>query len=348
MPRRTRLILPLLGVLATAALGGAGPAQASQSTVRVGIADASPATFSQPQFERLHVKRTRYIIKWNAIDDPAALSAADDFIQTARTHHVHVLLHFATDDYTPRAAHLPSVSEYRQKVGALVDRYYPMGVREYGVFNEANDRTEPTYRSPSRAADFFVELWRMLAHSNRCGKTVTSKCRVVALDLLDGRTKANQANTRSYIKRFYRSLGPTYRHRGRFVGLHNYSDTNRHGTSGTRNALSSVKRYVRDPVFWLTETGGIVKLGDTGSFTCRSTSPTSVRHAEARADRAVGWMFRLTKRYRRDIDRLYIYQWTGTDCTTRFDAGLTRTDGSRRPAWYEVHRQLRDSKILKP
>jgi hypothetical protein len=348
MPRLPRALLAVLAAcVATVALP-ATAAQASHSTVRVGIADAYASTFDNPQFQRLHVKRTRYIIKWNAMDDPAQLQQADAFMQAARRHHVDVLLHFSTDDYTPRAARLPSVSEYKQKVGALVDRYYAMGVREFGVWNEENDRTQPTYRSPSRAGDYFVALWRMLDDHDKCGSGVTSKCRIVALDLLDGRTKSQRANTRSYIQRFYRDLSRTYRKRARFVGIHNYSDTNRHSTGGTKNILRTVKHYVRNAAFWLTETGGVVKLCDTGDFTCRSSSPSSVKRAERRADGAVGWMFRLTKRYRRDIDRLYIYTWSGTDCTTRFDAGLVRQDGSRRPAWYEVYRQLRDSKILKP
>lgn len=338
MPRRTRLILPLAAGLATAALGlGAGPAQASRSTVRVGIADASAATFDQPQFQRLHIKRTRYIIKWNAIDDPAALAAADDFMQAAQRHHVHVLLHFATDDYRPRAAHLPSVGQYREKVGALVARYYPMGVREFGVFNEENDRTEPTYRSPSRAASYFVELWRMLAHANRCGRSVTARCRVVALDLLDGRTRANQANTRAYIKRFYRSLSPTYRRRGRIIGLHNYTDTNRHRTSGTRNALDYARHYVHDPVFWLTETGGIVKRANGSSV----RFPTGA----ARAAKVTRFIFDKLVKLSPRIQRVYLYHWdtgaavAGTPAT--WDSGFVGPDGQARPALAVLQGELR-------
>jgi len=61
-------------------------------------------------------------------------------------------------------------------------------------------------------------------------------------------------------------------------------------------------------------------------------------------------MFKLAKDYRRDVDRLYVYQWTGSDCArdVRFDAGLTRRDGSARPGLSTVSRQLRASSILKP
>ncbi|WP_205699380.1 hypothetical protein [Conexibacter sp. SYSU D00693] len=337
------------GALAAAAVAlPAAPADASRSTVRLGIADNDPATFTSADWKRVGAKRTRYIVKWNAIDDPGALAQADAFMAAAKANDVDVLLHFSTDDYTPRAARLPGASEFRRKVGALVDRWWDDGVREFGVWNEANDRTQPTYRSPARAATFFQELWRMLDDRDRCGSSVTAKCRVVALDVLDGRTRSQQGNARSYIRRFYGALGRTYRSRARFVGIHNYSDTNRNGTSGTKNAITETRRHNRRAIFWLTETGGVVKLGDTGSFRCDPDSPASVRAAEARADRATTWMFRLTKRYRSSVDRLYVYQWTGANCRQRFDAGLVRSDGSRRPAFYEVLRQMRDSSILKP
>ena len=35
---------------------------------------------------------------------------------------------------------------------------------------------------------------------------------------------------------------------------------------------------------------------------------------------------------RRDIKRLYVYNWTGANCNG-FDTGLTRADGSLRPAY---------------
>jgi hypothetical protein len=264
---------------------------------------------------------------------------------------VDVLLHFSTDDYTPRKAKLPSVSNYSRKVGALVDRYYAMGVREYGAWNEANDRTQPTYRSPTRAADFFKALWGILDDRDHCGAGVTRKCRVVALDLLDGSTAAQYGNVRSYVRRFYGRLSSTYDRRGRFVGIHNYSDTNRHGKAGTKNIIDAVRHANHhDPTFWMTETGGIVKLGSSGDFTCNPSSASSVKRAESRANRAVSWMFSLAKTYRTYVDRLYVYQWTGSDCAAseRFDAGLVRRGGGHRGSFVTLRRQVRDSSILKP
>ncbi|PTL60368.1 hypothetical protein [Paraconexibacter algicola] len=350
MPRFSRtLILTLLATLA----GGtalAGPASASSSTVRVGIANQNTDMFGAPAWQALKMKRTRHVVKWDAIDHPDQIRAIDQFVDTARANRVEVLLHISTDNFTIGKGKLPSTATYRKKVGALVSRYYPKGVRDWGVWNEANDRTQPTYKNPARTADFFKEMWRLLDNSNRCGSKVTSRCRIVALDVLDGSTSSQLGNTRSFIKRFYSRLSPTWDKRARIVGVHNYSDTNRKKRGGTKNAISTVKKYVKSPRIWLTETGGVLKIGNTGSFTCNPASASSVRRAESRASSAISWMFRLATDYKKDVDRLYIYKWTGTSCVdeVRFDSGLTRLDGSLRPGYARVKSTVEKSKLFKP
>jgi hypothetical protein len=317
--------------------------------VRVGIANQNASMFDSPHWSSMKLRRTRHVVKWNAIDDPRQLATIDAFVDAARAKNVAVLLHISTHDFTPRKAALPSRSRYRSKVGRLIARYYPRGVRDWGVWNEANDRTQPTYRSPARAADYFRDMWGMLDSSSRCGRSVTGRCNVVALDLLDGRSSKLRAATRSYVRKFYARLSRTWDRRARIVGLHNYSDTNRRARGGTKNVITQVRRYNRGAKLWMTETGGIVKLGTTGDFTCNPDSPASVRGAESRANRAVSWMFTLAKTYRRYVDRVYVYQWTGTDCmdSVRFDSGLVRLDGSRRPAYYTVRSRMRQS-LFKP
>lgn len=236
MLRRSALLL----LTASAGLAAAAPgASATTSTVRVGIADQSANMFASPSYKALDLKRTRYFIKWNAIRDPALLAQADAFVEAARAEDVDVLMHISTDNFTPGKGTLPSRARYRRDVGAL---YYAKGVREWGVWNEANDRTQPTQRNPARAADFFVEMWRLLDNSNRCGSKVTPKCRIVALDILDGKTKKDQGNARSYIRRFYSRLSPTYDRRANIIGIHNYTDTNRRGRSGTKNVIKEAKK----------------------------------------------------------------------------------------------------------
>lgn len=330
----------------TAPLAAAGSAHASSSTIRVGVANQDVSMFGSSHFDRLKMRQTRYVVRWDAIGVPADIQRLDAFVAAARKDRVKVLLHISTNDFARGQSNPPSRSRYRAKVGALVARYYARGVRDWGVWNEANDSTQETYKNPARAADYFRDMWGMLDNRNRCGRSVTRKCNIVALDLLDGRTAANHRSTRSYIKRFYGRLSRTWDRRARTVGLHNYSDTNRRGTKGTRSAITEIKRRVRNPDIWLTETGGIVKLGR--GFPCNPDSAASVRRAEAKANRAVSWMFRLADKYKRDIDRLYVYQWTGTSCLDdRYDYGLVRLDGSRRPGYFTVRSNMR-KKLFKP
>ena len=73
---------------------------------------------------------------------------------------------------------------------------------------------------------------------------------------------------------------------------------------------------------WLTETGGIVKLGSSFPF---STS---------RAAKALGCMFTLAKSNSR-ISALFVYQYNPpTDpATAFFDAGLINPDNTLRPGY---------------
>ena len=62
------------------------------------------------------------------------------------------------------------------------------------------------------------------------------------------------------------------------------------------------------------------------------TKPTHDCH-----DRGVRY---LAKRFRADVKRLYIYNYYGTDCSTRFDAGLVAANGTPRPAYNVVAQNL--------
>ena len=74
---------------------------------------------------------------------------------------------------------------------------------------------------------------------------------------------------------------------------------------------------------WLTETGGIVKLG----------ALVPGQH-EPRGARRSGCMFTLAKSNSR-IQRLYVYQFNppADPATADFDAGLINPDGSQRPGY---------------
>ena len=317
MSRKTPLALSL-ALLALALVPAASPAAIN---VAVGIGDQSTAMFDTPAFSALRTKKVRYFIKWDTIDRPAELALADAYVARARAKGQQVLMHISSNNLARKKAKLPSVKTYRSKVGALVRRYKPQGVKTWGAMNEANHDSQPTWNNPKRAAQFFLEL-----------RKLCKGCTIVALDVLD------QRGSDRYIKRFYTALG-SRRSLARIVGVHNYSDTNRRRDRGTRLILKTVKRYNRRAQFWLTETGGVVKFGT--SFKCNPASPAA---AERKAAGSLTYMFKLTKRFRRDIKRLYIYNFTGDDCIGRFDAGLVRRDGTPRPGYAIVKKQLRNYK----
>ena len=328
MPRRSSRFLPAAAVLAALFAPQAASAQSSAPTgsgttynVAVGIGDQAATMFTNPRFGALGVKKVRYFIKWDTIDRPGELALADAYVDAARAAGAQVLMHVSSNDLGIKTAKLPSVSTYRTKVKALVDRYRPLGVRTWGPMNEANHASQPTWNNPRRAAQFFLAL-----------REVCSRCTIVALDVLD------QRGVDRYIDRFYAALG-TRKSLARIVGIHNYSDTKLNRDPGTRLILDTVKEHNSKAKFWLTETGGVAKFGT--SFPCDPANPAS---AERRQSTAVNFMFTLTKRFRADISRLYIYNFTGADCATRFDSGIVRSDGSARPAYYAIKRQMRSFK----
>lgn len=307
--RLTTNATPIAAVL-LATLAGAGADEAgARIPIRVGLGDQHVAMFDHPGFQRARFAHVRYVVPWNVMDDSAQRLTARAYVLRARAAHIQVLLHLSTDDSRIKKAHLPSVSAFRSKAARLVRYFHGLGVHEFGTWNEANHASQPTYRSPTRAADFFRETYRLV--KGRCGS-----CAVVALDVLD------QTGVERYMRSFYRHLSPTYRRRATLVGIHNYGDVNRRRTTFTRAMISQAHRYNRGTRFWVTETGGIVKFGR--SFPC------SVTRAAAR----LTTMFSIARRYRRSgIQRLYVYNWTGAGCDARFDAGLTNPDGSLRPGY---------------
>jgi hypothetical protein len=307
------LLAALSALLALPAIGHAK----STTNVLVGVGDQRASMFTDPSWQALHLKRTRYFIPWNAIHNAGALAQADAFVAAAKTAHVKVLMHITTDDYTPRKAKLPSVRAYTSDVRRLVRRYKPQGVREWGTWNEANHESEPTYRSARRAAQFYKAM-----------RGFCSGCTIVGLDLLDQRsTRHPSIDFRNYTRAFFREAGRA----GRLmtvVGLHNYSEVNRRYTRNTRDLIATIRRYNHRAKIWYTETGGVAEFGS--AFPCNTTRQAS----------RTQYMFDLARRFRADVKRLYIYNWYGTDCSTRFDAGLVGATGAPRPAYAKVQSNL--------
>jgi hypothetical protein len=282
--------------------------------LRVGIGDQQVSMFDQPAFQRAKFKRVRYFVPWNVMTDEDERLEARRYIQRARQDGIQVLLHISSDDLRIKRAELPSRAQFRTQVRRLVPYFRKLGVKEFGAWNEVNHASQPTYRSATRAAEFFIETYQ--AVKPRC-----SFCAVVALDVLD------QTGVERYMRSWYRRLSSTYQRRATIVGIHNYGDVNRQRTTFTRNIIRQSRAFNRSTKFWFTETGGLVKFGR--NFPC----------SETRARNRLRNMFSLARTYRTSgVERLYVYNWTGPGCDARFDAGLVDADGDPRPG-YDYLRQ---------
>jgi hypothetical protein len=284
------------------------PGSASaKSRYIVGIGDQNPQMFADPNFTSLKIKRVRVIVPWdwrNASSDPAAINA---YLATAAAGKRDVMVAFSAlrgcynDGRYSKAKRCkaPSQSKYKRSVKAF-RATYPQ-VKTFQPWNELNNKSQPTYKSPKLAAAYYKTL-----------KAVCRKCTIVAADILD------TSNATSYVKQFMKYAK---KQKPRLWGLHNYGDVNRFRSG--RNSLTGKFLETVPGKVWLTETGGLV------------TFLPNFKTSTSRAAKAVKFMFKLADTYskkraglRSTIARLYPYTFYGyvesTDnrVTPRFDAGL--------------------------
>ena len=304
--RRTPLIIAAL--IATLAV----PVGASAATV--GVSDQRAGTFTNPLFAPLKMKDARYIAPYDVMGNAQERADLDAWLSAARHAHQRILVSFEHSYAGSKAKKLPTTAAYTKELKKF-KKAYPF-VKEISPWNEVNRRIfsvgdgsyqgQPTYKSPKKVAQYYMAARKVFG----------SKATIVGVDLLD---QQNVNSTVRFLKSFLRYAHP----RPKVIGLHNYSDTNRFSGSRTRAILKAYSGKV-----WLTETGGIVKLG------------TSFSYSLSRASKALGCMFTLAKSNSR-IQRLYIYQFNpaADPQTARFDAGLINPDGTKRPGYTVVQKR---------
>jgi len=178
---------------------------------------------------------------------------------------------------------------------------YPQ-VKLYAAWNEPNHQSQPTDDNPRRAAAYADAL-----------KQECPDCTLIAGDVLD------EPGTEKWLRRYARAL----KSEPAAWGIHDYSATNRFKPERLTKLLDVV-----DGDIWLTETGGLARFGRAFPYDLE------------RQARATRYVFTLARRTPR-ITRVYLYNWTGAPRSARFDAGLTNPDGTKRPAYDVVARELR-------
>ncbi|HEX3511723.1 MAG TPA: hypothetical protein VHT27_11565 [Solirubrobacteraceae bacterium] len=315
-------MLPVLAaVLAVCALVPAALARQSSPSAHaassrlIGIGDERSEMFTNPLWQQLHTRIARYIAPYDAAVHSDSLSRARTWIKAAEAAHVQILVSFYHSEHTPTI--LPGVNQYKHDVQKFV-KLFP-NVKQYQSWDEANRGQEPgAFSSPSAstAAKYYQALIRA-CHT----------CTVIGLDVLD---QAKIGPTLTYIREFKHEVGALQTVMPKIWGLHDYSDLNRLESWRTREVSRALGGQI-----WLTETGGIVQFG--GAF------PNSHGSGLARAAKVVKYMFAVAAS-QPQIKRLYIYDWTGGNSRTRFDAGLMDNHYRPRPAYVVVCKALHASK----
>ena len=298
----------------SAAAGTAHAASSHGSYFMTGLGNEESTMFANPLYRQLHTKVVRYVAPYDAAVRLYSLLQAKKWIAAAEAQHLKVLVAFYHSEYTQKK--LPSVATYKSDVAKFI-KFFPH-VREYQAWDEANrgyvSDGSASFASPSAVAD--AKYYQAL-------KRDCQSCTVVGLDVLD---QYDIYPTIDYIAEFKREIHRLKTLMPTVWGLHNYSDINRLESWRTRDLSQDLGSQV-----WLTETGGIVKFG--GEFPNRNGSGLR------RAAGVLRYMFGVASAVPQ-IKRLYIYDWTGGNSSTRFDAGLMNAHGVPREGYVVVCRQL--------
>ena len=242
---------------------------------------------------------------------PVSLARATAWIKAAEAQHQQILVAFYHSEHTPTK--LPSVGAYQRDVHRFL-KLFPH-VRNYQPWDEANrGNVRGRFASPSAqtAARYYQALRRLCP-----------TCLLIGLDVLD---QNDPRSTLRYIAQFKHEIRRLKTVMPATWGLHNYADVNRLQNWRTRE----IDRALGGKI-WLTETGGIVKFG--------RAFPNRKGGGLLRAARVLEFALRLLAR-QRQIQHAYVYDWSGTNRITRFDAGLTDRYGRPRPAYRVLCRHL--------
>ncbi len=291
------------------------PTAHAAASYLTGLGDESPEMFTDPNAMQLKTKIARYIAPWDAVAHSYSLDKAKVWIKAAEAAHMQVLVAFYHSEYTP--TRMPSVAQYKHDVQKFI-KLFPH-VKQYQAWDESNrGNIRGVLASPSAAAT--AKYYQALIR-------VCKGCTALGLDVLDAQ---DIGPTLEYISEFKREIGRLRTVMPKIWGLHNYSDINRLESWRTRELSRALGGQV-----WLTETGGIVQFG--GGFPNRNGSGLR------RAAKVLGYMFNVAASQSR-IKRLYIYDWTGGNTRTRFDAGLTDSHHVPRPGYVVVCKKLHGAK----
>jgi hypothetical protein len=307
-----------------AALAAGITTSTASAALIAGIGDQNASTFSDANFKKLNVKRTRLIVSWDAINQADGRARLDEWMYAATAAGLKPLVAFnpTTGSRCPGSpCVIPNATAYKNAFKAFRNRY--KFVREFNFWNETNSATQPTGPTSPSVLKKTVALYK--AAKSVCGRG----CTVTGPDLLDqgvGDSRRsvrvrNQTRMRKWVGMFLKYAGPG--NYPKVWGIHNYGDTNYGRSTGTAFMLNSIAR--RGQV-WVTETGGIYAFRQqSGKMVFKASAP---RQAKATKN-----AYSLARKFGRRIKRLYYYQWRKNNANDFFDAGIVAFNNVPRPAY---------------
>jgi hypothetical protein len=268
----------------------------------IGMSDQKVGMWEDPRFEQLGINQVRLLVYYNHVLK-GDFSRYDQWMAQAHARGADVLLTINQHSTGSKTA-LPTLRQYR-KVVRILRKRYPW-VTTMAAWNEANHKTQPLFRKPRRAAQFYNVM-----------REECRGCKIVAADVLDS---SNMLPWVATFKRYARSP--------RIWGLHSYGDANHFralSATATRQLLRAVKGEL-----WLTETGGIVRF---------STRYRGGKSGEARAARAVKRTFAIARSSSR-VKRVYLYHWSADPKFITWDSAFVAANGRARPALDVLRKEL--------
>lgn len=285
----------LVGALASWVAVSAGTAHAAT----LGLSEQSASFIRDRRVAAANLPVVRLIVPWDAALRPS--QGIEEWLREAAKLPAEPLVAF--ERIPPDRCNgqtvcpAPTVAQFREAFAAFRARW--PHVREFAAWNEPNHPWQPTADDPELAAKFHDALRR------DC-----SACTIVAGEFVDS------ASMKSYFTAYRAAL----RESPQAWGIHNYGDL----IYDRPSYVGWLMARTTEPI-WLTETGGIVSL--------RSITDGSVQlpASETRATASMQRLLDLLAAEPTRIQRAYAYHWR-EELGAAFDAGLTRADGSMRPA----------------
>ena len=174
------MTIRLVLIAALMSLVVAAPASAKY---RVGLGEQNPQMFDTTSWQSLKLKRVRYLVPWDYAKHRGQRDEVNYFMGRARQANQDVLVTFTARRgcYLPsgryskaKACRAPSAKAYNKAFLAF-DKKFPW-VKTYSAWNEINHKSQPTFKSPAKAAGYYNVLRKY---------TKKKKFRAMAADMLD-------------------------------------------------------------------------------------------------------------------------------------------------------------------